>query len=60
MGGDKIYAMDWLGKQVLVTGAGGFIGSHLLAQLVELGASIRALVRYNARNDRCLLELLPH
>jgi dTDP-glucose 4,6-dehydratase len=33
---------------VLVTGAGGFIGSHLAERLVELGACTRALVHYNA------------
>ncbi|MBN1283942.1 MAG: GDP-mannose 4,6-dehydratase [Anaerolineae bacterium] len=40
--------MDWSGKRALVTGAGGFIGSHLTERLVELGAEVRALVRYNA------------
>ncbi|HSB01649.1 MAG TPA: SDR family NAD(P)-dependent oxidoreductase [Anaerolineales bacterium] len=39
---------DWQGKKVLVTGAGGFIGSHLTERLVELGASVRAFVHYNA------------
>lgn len=39
---------NWKGKKVLVTGAGGFIGSHLVEHLVELGADVRALVRYNS------------
>ncbi len=43
--------MNWQGKSVLVTGAVGFIGSHLTERLVELGARVRAAVRYNSRND---------
>ncbi len=50
--------MNWKNKKVLITGAGGFIGSHLVERLVELGAKVRALVRYNSRNDWGLLELL--
>ena len=42
----------------LVTGAGGFIGSHLVERLVRSGASVRALVHYNSRNDWGLLELV--
>jgi NAD dependent epimerase/dehydratase len=40
--------MNWNHRTVLVTGAGGFIGSHLTERLVELGARTRALVRYNS------------
>jgi len=43
--------MNWSGVAVLVTGAGGFIGSHLTERLVELGASVSAFVRYNSRGD---------
>jgi dTDP-glucose 4,6-dehydratase len=40
--------MKWEGRRVLVTGAGGFIGSHLTEKLVALGAQVRALVHYRA------------
>lgn len=49
----------WLNKKVLVTGAGGFIGSHLLESLCTLGAQVRAFVRYTSRNDPGLLSILP-
>jgi dTDP-glucose 4,6-dehydratase len=49
----------WSDGPVLVTGAGGFIGSHLTEQLVYRGQRVRAFVRYNSRSDRGLLELLP-
>ncbi len=52
-------SFSWNNRQVLVTGAGGFIGSHLVETMVGRGASVRAFVRYNSRNDPGLLRLLP-
>jgi NAD dependent epimerase/dehydratase len=46
-------------NSVLVTGAGGFIGSHLVERLVRDGAHVRALVHYNSRNNWGWLEWLP-
>lgn len=47
----------WAKKKVLVTGAGGFIGSHLVERLTKAGASVRAFVRYNSRSDPGLLRM---
>jgi NAD dependent epimerase/dehydratase len=46
------------GTSVVVTGAGGFIGAHLCARLVEIGARVRGFTRYNSRNDRGALDWL--
>jgi len=48
--------MDWANRRIVVTGAGGFIGSHLCELLVSRGARVRALVRYTSRNDRGHLD----
>ena len=57
--------MNWHNKKVLVTGAGGFIGSNLVEQLARAGAEVTAFLRYNSRNDVGMVrysdpELRPH
>ena len=49
----------WNNRTVLVTGAGGFIGSRLCEKLIEGGSSVRAFVRYTSRAEIGLLKLLP-
>ena len=51
--------MNWNNKRVVVTGAGGFIGSHLAERLVQAGAQVRALVHYNALGNWCWLDKSP-
>ncbi len=46
------------GQKVLVTGAAGFIGSHLVAALLARGAKVRAFVRYTSREERGWLDSL--
>jgi NAD dependent epimerase/dehydratase len=48
--------LNWKSKSVLVTGAGGFIGSHLAEALVRAGAKTRALVRYNSQGTSGWLD----
>ncbi len=50
----------WAGRSVLVTGAGGFIGSHLVEALVRAGADVRAFVRYTSQAaNGCLDDCAP-
>jgi len=49
----------WNGKMVLVTGAAGFIGSHLCEKLVQSGCRVRAFIRYNSKNSTGLIESIP-
>ena len=51
--------MNLEGKKVLVTGADGFIGSHLVEALVRRGCDVRALVLYNSFGTRGWLDHLP-
>lgn len=45
--------------KILVTGAGGFIGSHLAERLAECGYDVRAFVHYNSFNTWGWLDTLP-
>ena len=45
-------------KNVFVTGAGGFIGSHLCSHLLKNGANVTAMLHYNSRSDWSNLEFL--
>lgn len=50
--------MKLSGRKILVTGAGGFIGSHLVERLVVRGADVRALIHYDSRPGYGNLDLL--
>ncbi|HEX9951952.1 MAG TPA: SDR family NAD(P)-dependent oxidoreductase [Rubricoccaceae bacterium] len=48
-----------MAEQVLVTGSGGFIGSHLVHELVRQGTPVRAMVRYTSDSNDGQLRFLP-
>ena len=48
-----------INKTALVTGADGFIGSHLVEMLVEGGYQVKALSQYNSFNDWGWLDSVP-
>lgn len=48
--------MDWSGKNVLVTGAGGFIGSSVARRLIRLGANVVCLARSNSGEEKLKLD----
>ena len=47
-------------SSVLVTGAGGFIGSHLVEELIKIGANVRAFVRYTSGGNEGNLRYVDH
>ncbi len=47
-------------SSVLVTGAGGFIGSHLIEELVKMGVNVRAFVRYTSSGSKGNLRYVDH
>lgn len=51
--------MNWSSKSVAITGAGGFIGSHLVEAAARAGAKVTAITRYNSRGDDGNLGFLP-
>ncbi|MGI6459333.1 MAG: NAD-dependent epimerase/dehydratase family protein [Candidatus Hydrogenedentales bacterium] len=51
--------MNWRDRKVLITGAAGFIGSHLCERLLWAGADVRAMVHGNMRGSIGHLAAIP-
>jgi nucleoside-diphosphate-sugar epimerase len=51
--------MNLIGKKILVTGADGFIGSHLVESLINRGCDVRAFIQYNSFNSWGWLDTFP-
>lgn len=51
--------MSLKNKKVLITGAGGFIGSHLTEALVKSGCKVKAMIHYNSFNRWGWLDYIP-
>ncbi len=51
--------MDFSGSRVIVTGADGFIGSHLVEALLREGCDVKAFVHYNSFGSWGWLDTLP-
>src|SRR5437016_4513445 len=56
MTNNETLKFDWSNETVMVTGAGGFIGSQLVETLLNKGSRVHAFVRYNSRNDLGFLD----
>ena len=56
---DRGEEMSWKNKRVLVTGAEGFIGSHLVERLLKEGAKVKAFSLYNFSNSWGWLDTFP-
>lgn len=50
--------LNWKNRPVLVTGAGGFIGSHLVEELLKQGADVYCFLRYNSLSRKGFLDML--